>query len=285
MTQTVRDLETAVEALTNFRKYSTSPHHERFIFPLLCGTYFGYRKIDVLRITAIAKALSEKPKYCDVGCGSGDFLSKIREFIPDAIGIENWADLVYRCHKIKPDYIKIRDARWGITERFDVIFVGWMEPGIDLRDAVAEKADVVVTTLDQGISLAAEFDGQGYCKVASWRTPSWEDVNIEVLNRFYSQMPKNIFNNLSELRGAHNLWYVYSKRQSLEKVRESLLESQELEQDWSSERYDFEDVLDCCGFSYLSEIETIRSKFQERERLWEIRFINNLGTGVKKSPH
>ncbi len=273
MIDKVRDLEVAVEALKKFRKYSISPLHERYIFPLLCGTYFGYRKLDVLRISAIAQALSDKTKYCDVGCGFGDFLTKIREFIPDAIGVENSSDLVYRCNTIKPEHIKIIDARWGITQRFDIIFVGWMEPGIDLRDAIAEKTDVVVTTLDQGISLAAEFDGHGYHKVASWRTPSWEDVNIEIMNKYYTQMPKNCFNSLSKLRGAHNLWYIYSRRQSFETVKGSLIESQEHEQERAPERYDFEDVLDSCGFNYLGEIETICSNYKKLERLWDIHFI------------
>ena len=74
------------------------------------------------------------------------------------------------------------------------------------------KTDVVVTTLDQGISLAAEFDGHGFERVASWRTPSWEDVNTEIMNRYYTQMSNEIYHSLSRLRGAHNLWYVYSKK-------------------------------------------------------------------------
>ena len=274
MTHKVRDLEIALEALKKFRKYSISPLHERYIFPLLCGTYFCYRKLDVLRVVAIAKALSNKPKYCDVGCGYGDFLIKIREFISDAMGIENCADLVYHCHMIKPDYIKITDARWGITDRFDIIFVGWMEPGIDLRDAVAEKTDVIVCTLDQGISLAAEFDGHGFYRVASWRTPSWEDVNTEIMNKDYTQIHNDTLNNLSKLRGAHNLWYVYSRKQNFEKVKESLIKSQETEQNrGADERYDFEDILDDCGFNYMEGIGTISSRNQELERLWEIRFI------------
>ncbi|MGB7954379.1 MAG: hypothetical protein WCF23_10380, partial [Candidatus Nitrosopolaris sp.] len=44
-----RDLQLAAESLREFRRYSVSPHHERFSFPLLRGTYFTYRKIDVLR--------------------------------------------------------------------------------------------------------------------------------------------------------------------------------------------------------------------------------------------
>jgi hypothetical protein len=274
----VRDLEIAVEELEKFRKYSISPLHERYIFPLLRGTYFSYRKLDVLRVAAIAKALSVRPKYCDVGCGSGDFLMKVREYIPDAIGIERSADLVYRCHTIKPDFINITDARWGFTGRFDIVFVGWMEPGIDLRDAISDRTDVIVTTLDQGISLAAEFDGHGYTLVASWRTPSWEDVNIEIMNKYYTQMSNNIYTRLSKLRGAHNLWYIYSRKQSFETVKESLMKSLQLEQEDTIEKYDFEEVLDGCGFNYLEEIKTFCSRNQKRERLWDIRFINTRST-------
>lgn len=273
MIDKVRNLEIAIEALKKFRKYSISPLHERYIFPLLSGTYFSYRKLDVLRVVALARAISNKPKYCDVGCGYGDFLIKIREFIADAIGIENCADLVCRSHTIKPDFIKITDARWGITDRFDIIFVGWMEPGIDLRDAIAEKTDVIVSTLDQGISLAAEFDGHGFYKVASWRTPSWEDVNTEIMNKYYTQIHTDTLNNLSRLRGAHNLWYVYSRKQNFERVKESLIKSQENEQNMGAhERYDFEDILDSCGFNYMEEIETICSRNQKLEHLWEMRF-------------
>jgi hypothetical protein len=60
-----------------------------------------------------------------------------------------------------PDHIKIVDAHWGIDQKYDLIFVGWMDPGVDFRDAIAAKTDVIVTTLDQGISLAAEFDDHG----------------------------------------------------------------------------------------------------------------------------
>jgi hypothetical protein len=63
----IRDLQMAIESLKQFRKYSLSPYHERFSFPLLKGTYFTYRKIDVLRVVAIAKAVSKNPRYCDIG--------------------------------------------------------------------------------------------------------------------------------------------------------------------------------------------------------------------------
>lgn len=271
-----RDLQMAAEALRQFRRYSVSPHHERFSFPLLRGTYFTYRKIDVLRVVAIAKAVSNSPGYCDIGCGYGDFLIKIREFISGATGIENSAGIFYGCNLPKPDYVTIADVRWGIEKKFDIIFVGWMEPGIDFRDAIAAKTDVVVTTLDQGISLAAEFDGHGFERVASWRTPSWEDVNTEIMNRYYTQMSNEIYHSLSRLRGAHNLWYVYSKkRRYSEAIKAALVRCLEQEKRTFVGRYDFEDVLDDCGFKYFEELEISAASKQEKAHLWEIQFTSN----------
>ena len=271
------DLQKAMTSLEQFKTYTMSPHHERYSFPLLRGTYFTYRKFDVLRLISISKAVAKngKPRYLDVGCGNGDFLSKIRAFIPNAVGIDNDARIFYYYKKVKPDYIKIADARWGIDHQFDIIFVGWMEPGIDFRDAVAAKADVIVTTLDQGISLAAEFEGNGFERIAKWRTPSWEDVNTEIMNRYYTKMSNKNYLFLSKLRGAHNLWYVYSSKHSKSEVIKSIL-MQRLEDEKKDvcERYEFEDVLDECGFRYLEQLQNLSSYAEIKERLWNIHFNN-----------
>ena len=105
-----------------------------------------------------------------------------------------------------------------------MIFVGWMEPGVDYRDKIAEKADVIITTLDQGLSLAAEFEGHTFEKVASWLTPSWIDVNTELMNKYYSSITEDRKLALHKLRGAHNLWYVYSKPNHVESVKKALSE-------------------------------------------------------------
>jgi SAM-dependent methyltransferase len=271
------DFKKAMVSLEQFKAYAMSPHHKRYSFPFLCGTYFTYRKVDVLRLVSISKAIAEngKPRYLDVGCGNGDFLSKIRTFIPNAVGIDNDARIFYYYKRVKPDYIKITDARWGIDHQFDIIFVGWMEPGTDLRDAVAAKADVIVTTLDQGISLAAEFEGNGFERIAKWRTPSWEDVNIEIMNRYYTKMSSKNYLFLSKLRGAHNLWYIYSRKHSKSEVIKSIL-MQRLQHEKKdvSERYDFEDVLDECGFRYLEQLQNLSSYVEIKERLWDIQFNN-----------
>ena len=271
------DLQKAMISLEQFKTYAMSPHHERYSFPFLCGTYFAYRKIDVLRLISISKAVAKngKPRYLDVGCGNGDFLSKIREFIPNALGIDNDAKIFYYYKRVKPDYIKIADARWGIDHQFDIIFVGWMEPGLDFRDAVAAKADVIVTTLDQGISLAAEFEGNGFERIAKWRTPSWEDVNIEIMNLYYTKMSSKNYLFLSKLRGAHNLWYVYcSKPSKSEAIKSILMQRLEDEKKDVCERYDFEDLLDECGFRYLEQLQNLTSYVDRKERLWDIQFNN-----------
>ena len=256
-----------------FKQRNPPLYHERYIFPFFAGSYFTYRKIDVLRIIQISKAISDEPKYVDVGCGYGDFLKKVREFLPDAIGIEKDSRIFYNFNIRKPDCIRIADAQWGIEEEYDVIFVGWMDPGSDFTNAVAAKTNVVVTTLDQGISQAAEFDAHGFKRIAYWKTPSWEDVNTEIMNRYYTKMSVQTRQTLFEMRGAHNLWYVYSKRAHLSKAIESALRQRlEDEHQKLQPRYDFEDVLDDCGYGYLEKLK-IPFSDSEDSPLWDIKFV------------
>jgi len=269
-TYSTRKLYEAYSELRKFRNSSVSPLHERFIFPYICGTYFGYRKVDVLRVVALAKSISPNPRYLDVGCGYGDFLEKIREFIPDAIGIEKDVGIFYEFNRVKPDFIHIKDVSLDLNEKYDVIFVGWMDPGVDFRKAVASKTDVIVTTLDQGISLGAEFEEFGFERIAWWRTPSWIDVNHEIMNKYYTKMSKELYDHLFELRGAHNLWYVYTKNlDHIGKIRDALTHNQKQDQT----RYDFEAIMDECGYGYfenqLSKNMEIKSNLVS---LWRIEF-------------
>lgn len=249
----LEDLRKAMHELVQFMAKTGSPNHERYIFPFFKGSYFAYRKVDVLRTVAVAKAISSNPKYLDVGCGYGDFLKRVRKFIPSAEGIEKDAGIFYGLGVIKPDYISIADASW-IDKKYDLIFVGWMEPGQDFRNSIALSTDIIVTTLDQGISLEAEFDGHGFQRVAWWRTPSWEDVNTELMNRYYTKIPDSRRIELARMRGAHNLWYVYVKPQKIGSVK-AALKRQLAEESPSNDRYDFESVLDECGYGYLQKLE------------------------------
>ena len=262
----LEDLRKARYELTQFGANTWLPNHERYIFPFFKGSYFAYRKIDVLRTVAVAKAISSNPRYLDVGCGYGDFLKQVRKFIPSAEGIEKDAGIFYGLGIIKPDYISITDAHW-IDKKYDLIFVGWMEPGQDFRSPIARRTDVIITTLDQGISLEAEFDGHGFQRVAWWRTPSWEDVNTEIMNRYYSKMPKSNRTELAKMRGAHNLWYVYAKPQEVRSVKITLKMQVEKESPFN-DRYDFESILDECGYGYLQKLENPAML----EPMWQIQW-------------
>jgi hypothetical protein len=262
----LEDLLKARYELTQFGANTWSPNHERYIFPFFKGSYFAYRKIDVLRTVAVAKAISSNPKYLDVGCGYGDFLKQVRKFIPSAEGIEKDAGIFYGLGIIKPDYISITDAHW-IDKKYDLIFVGWMEPGQDFRSPIARSTDVIITTLDQGISLEAEFDGHGFQRVAWWRTPSWEDVNTEIMNRYYTKMPESNRTELAKMRGAHNLWYVYAKPQEVRSVKATLKRQVEKESSFD-DRYDFESILDECGYGYLQKLENPAML----EPMWQIQW-------------
>jgi hypothetical protein len=270
----IEDLQKALMALNTFRQNAVSPHHERYSFPLLCGSYFAYRKVDVIRIVEIAKTISSSPRYLDVGCGYGDFLEKIREYLPDAKGVERNAEIFYACNRLKPGFIDFSDADWDISEMHDVVFVGWMEPGVDFRDRVAAKTDVVITTIDQGLSLGAEYDGHGFDRIATWRSPSWDDVNTEIMNRYYTSISKETRQALSKLRSAHNLWYVYSKPSKSDIVR-SVIKKCIIQEahDFIKEHYEFESVLDDCGFRYHEDLEEPSSEIGSTAKLWEIRLI------------
>lgn len=268
----IDDIISAQKELDRFRstfhKHKNSVDHERFIFPFLCGSYFTYRKIDVERIASIAKTVSKDPTYLDIGCGYGDFLEKVRQYLPNAEGMEKSAEMFFKLGRYKPDYIKIGDAYNEIEKKYDVIFVGWMEPGVDYRDKIAKKTEVIITTLDQGLSLAAEFEGFGYERVASWITPSWEDINTEITNKYYSKISDETVKSLSELRGAHNLWYVYSKPKYKEGIKETLRDCLVDEKKKENKGYDFEDILDEVGYRYLESFNV----GDKRHLLWDIVF-------------
>ena len=252
----IDDINYAQKELNTFRSKTSGikdgPIHERFIFPFLCGSYFTYRKVDVERITSVAKAVSKDPTYLDVGCGYGDFLEKIIQYLPNAEGIEKSADIFFKLGRYKPDYIKIGDAYNGIEKKYDLIFVGWMEPGVDYRDKIAASTDVIITTFDKGgqcgINGECEMDEYGFEKIASWITPSWIDVNTELLNKYYSKISNRTLEFLKQLRGAHNLWYVYSKPKYKDIIKETLIKSSK--KDYNKDVYEHEKILDECGFSY-----------------------------------
>jgi SAM-dependent methyltransferase len=267
MAFSIADIKNANRELIKFR-LNHDADHERFIFPFLCGSYFTYRKIDVHRIVSIAKTISENPTYLDVGCGYGDFLEKIREYIPEAEGIEKSVDIFYSVGRIKPNYIKIADAYNGIDKNYDVIFVGWMEPGVDYRNKISEATKCIITTFDKGgqcgMNGGCEFDGQGFEKIASWVTPSWIDVNTEIMNKYYTDnLNDEKIQELKNLRGAHNLWYIYCKPELKNSLKETL---EELKMKTIEEKYKHEEILDECGFGFKEALPLNSGLY-----LWEIK--------------
>ena len=271
------ELKKAYLIYQQFKDHNPLSYHERYIFPFFAGSYFAYRKIDVLRIVEIARSISNKPNYVDVGCGYGDFLNKIREFIPNAIGIEKEISIFYIFQKPRPEYIYSTAIEWYETKTLDVAFVGWMDPGVDFREFVARTAKCIITTFDSGgqcgVNGACEYDEFGFKRMAWWRTPSWIDVNNELMNRFYTPAlttDEKKKQELSKIRTAHNFWYIYTRPEILDKANIALKSwLHKEEQVFAAERFGFESVLDECGFNYMEELPAIVSK---DKRLWEVMF-------------
>jgi SAM-dependent methyltransferase len=230
-----------------------------------------YRKIDVKRIVTIAMTVAQDPSFLDVGCGYGEFLMKIRNYVPDALGMELDPRIFYYRGLHVPPYIRIWDPRWGLEHNFDVIFIGWMEPGTDFRDEISKHTQVIITTVDQGLSLAAEYDAHGFELIAWWRSPSWEDVNIEIMNRYYARISNDELERLARLRGAHNLWYIYSSNKEIsEKIRRNLAIVAKTERSDLNESYEYEGLLDECGFRFHQQLAMLGNS--SGEKLWEIRY-------------
>jgi len=266
----LQELQNAYKAYQQFLAGNPPPHHERYVFPFFAGSYFAYRKVDVERVAAVAKSVSARPSYVDIGCGYGDFLEKVRRRLPDATGIEKEGGIFYAFNVVKPDHINLMPVE-GFLQSVDVAFVGWMEPGQDFRRFVAKCAKCVITTFDAGaqcgINGGCEYDEFGYQRIAWWRTPSWIDVNAELMNRYYTlSLDSKMKEELAGLRTAHNFWYVYARPDVAAKVRWGL-ESQ-LAKEAPSDRFDFESVLDECGFRYKEELSALANG----RKLWEVMF-------------
>jgi hypothetical protein len=266
----IQELKSAYKAYQEFLVHKPHAHHARYIFPFFTGSYFAYRKVDVERVAAIAKSVSESPSYLDVGCGYGDFLEKVRAFLPDAAGIEKEGAIFYAFNVVKLDHISLMPVE-GFSQQVDVAFVGWMEPGQDFRSSVAKCAKCVITTFDAGgqcgINGGCEYDEFGYKRVAWWRTPSWIDVNTELMNRYYTpSLDDKKKEELAEMRGAHNFWYVYARPDIASRVKAGL--NAQLEKEDVRDRFDFESVLDECGFRYNEELPALAGG----RKLWEVIF-------------
>ncbi|HJU35597.1 MAG TPA: hypothetical protein VJ695_10780 [Nitrososphaera sp.] len=267
----IDELRNAYKSYRQFLDCKPLPHHVRYIFPFFRGSYFAYRKIDIFRTIAIAKAISDNPSYIDIGCGYGDFLNKVRQLLPNAKGLEKDGSIFYAFQILKPDYISLMPAE-DLSEPVDVAFVGWMEPGQDFRRFVAKCASCVITTFDTGgqcgLNCACEYEEFGFQRIAWWRTPSWIDVNTELMNRYYApSLDYRKKEQLAKLRTAHNFWHIYAKPELTDKIKSALqwwLEKGENPND----RFDFESILDECGFHYMEDLPGLANN----RKVWEVKF-------------
>ena len=266
----IQELQSAYKTYQQFLARNPPAHHARYIFPFFAGSYFAYRKVDVERVAAISESISFSPSYVDIGCGYGDFLEKVRRRLPNATGIEKEGGIFYAFQAPKPDYIHLMPVE-AFSQPVDVAFVGWMEPGQDFRRFVARFAKCLITTFDAGgqcgINGGCEYDEFGYERIAWWRTPSWIDVNAELMNQYYTtSLDVTKKEQLARLRTAHNFWYVYARPDISSAVRSRLKEC--LENEDVIDRYDFESVLDECGFGYKEELPALANN----RKLWEVMF-------------
>lgn len=270
------ELRQAHAAYQEFLGKKPPVHHARYIFPFFVGSYFSYRKVDVSRVVATAKSVKDNPTYLDIGCGYGDFLEKVRGFLPQARGIEKEGG-IFEFAK-RPDYVEITGVERGFPA-VDVAFVGWMEPGTDFRSQVAGSTKCVITTFDAGgqcgVNGGCEYDEFGFEQIAWWRSPSWIDVNTELMNRYYTpSLTADEKERLARLRSAHNFWYIYARPEIAQRVRTGLkahlaaAEGGEGGKAAANDRYDFESVLDECGFGYMEELSTLTNA----KKLWEVMF-------------
>jgi hypothetical protein len=187
---------------------------------------------------------------------------------------------LYLLKNTKPDYIhSIPIELFTNKYTFDLAFVGWMQPGIDFRKYVAKLTNCIITTFDSGgqcgINGGCEYEEFGFQKIASWRTPSWLDVNTELMNNYYTGSLTNKINlrqHLSRLRTANNFWYIYSINSISNKITDALkaqIQKEENDYLFSKEKFDFEDVLDECGFGYYEKLSSLIST---EKHLWKVNF-------------
>jgi hypothetical protein len=85
------------------------------------------------------------------------------------------------------------------------------------------------------------------------------------MNAYYTKMHNSKRIELAQMRGAHNLWYVYSRPQKINIIKEALKKQIEIE---PADRYDFESVLDECGYRYLQKLENPAAP----EPLWQVQW-------------
>lgn len=129
------------------------------------------RALDVARIAAACRVGGKV--VADVGAGTG-LLAHLLEQEGVAVAAYDPAPPARTFHPIEA-----LDAD-KLTDSYDAAIVSWMEAGKDYRDQVAELAPILVNAYDVeggcGVLGEVDFKQHGFQVAATWRTPSFEDV-------------------------------------------------------------------------------------------------------------
>lgn len=136
------------------------------------------RAVDVARIAAACRAAGAV--VADVGAGTG-LLAHLLEKEGVAVAAYDPTPPSRTFHPIEA-----LDAD-KLTDSYDAAIVSWMEAGKDYRDQVADLAPVVVNVYDVdggcGVMGQTDFTQHGFQVAATWRTPSFEDVDHALTHR------------------------------------------------------------------------------------------------------
>lgn len=134
------------------------------------------RERDVARIAAALRVAGRR--VADVGAGTG-LLAALLERHGVAVEASDAAPPPVQYTRVA------KDEASTLSGPYDALVVSWMEAGKDYREACAWLAPVVVNAYDVeggcGVMGAVDFAPFGFREAASWRTPSFEDVEFALL--------------------------------------------------------------------------------------------------------
>ena len=91
------------------------------------------------------------------------------------------------------------------------------------------------------------------------------------MNKYYTSLTNEIKEELSKLRSAHTIWYIYTKEKLSSTVDWALKlwMKKEIQLSLDDEKYNFEQLLDECGYHYNEELSVLTSV---KKALWQVSF-------------
>jgi hypothetical protein len=91
------------------------------------------------------------------------------------------------------------------------------------------------------------------------------------MNKYYTPLTDEMEKELFKLRSAHTMWHIYTKENLSSVVNDALTSWMEKESQLSLDdhKYNFEKILDECGFHYNEELPVLTS---QKKALWKVCF-------------